>query len=151
MQVFIMRHGAAMLNMTSDALRTLTIHGKNETYLIATYLNAKIVDIERVLISPYLRAKETLGVIRTVITLPKEERLSELTPNGNAKYIISHLYSLARQGINYVLIISHLPLIKNLVNYLCPEEYSAIFVTSSLTKIYVSATGYSKWEGQVNP
>ncbi len=151
MQVFIMRHGEAIIDMTSDSLRTLTMNGNHESRYIATWLNTNIVDIERVLISPYLRTKKTLEVIRQFLTLPQEEILIELNPKGNVHCIIDYLYILAIQEIHCVLIISHLPLIKKLVTSLCPEAYSAMFVTASLTNICLSTNGHSQWKWQISP
>lgn len=87
MQVFIMRHGEAVLDAASDAVRPLTLCGRDESRLMAAWLNTKSVDIERVLVSPYLRAKQTLAMVREAMTLPEEEVLPELTPSGNTKQI----------------------------------------------------------------
>lgn len=66
---------------------------------MAAWLNTKSVDIERVLVSPYLRAEQTLATVREALTLPEgEEVLPELTPGGNAEQVGSYLQALAMQG-----------------------------------------------------
>jgi phosphohistidine phosphatase len=63
MQVFIMRHGDAALDAASDSVRPLTLCGCDESRQMATWLEGQKVDIERVLVSPFLRAEQTLGVV----------------------------------------------------------------------------------------
>ncbi|SQC91037.1 Phosphohistidine phosphatase sixA [Cedecea neteri] len=64
MQVFIMRHGDAALDAASDSVRPLTQCGCDESRLMATWLTGQVASIERVLVSPYLRAEQTLDVVR---------------------------------------------------------------------------------------
>lgn len=95
-----MRHGEAALEAASDAVRPLTLCGRDESRQMAAWLNTKSVDIERVLVSPYLRAEQTLATVREALTLPEgEEVLPELTPGGNAEQVGSYLQALAMQGV----------------------------------------------------
>ncbi|MBF1996449.1 phosphohistidine phosphatase SixA [Serratia symbiotica] len=151
MQVFIMRHGEAVLDAASDALRPLTLCGRDESRLMAAWLNTKSVDIERVLVSPYLRAKQTLAMVREAMTLPEEEVLPELTPSGNTKHVGGYLQALAMQGVKCVLIVSHLPLVGYLVAELCPGESPPMFVTSSIANVELAGNGHGKFEWQVSP
>jgi phosphohistidine phosphatase len=107
MQVLIMRHGEAALDAASDSVRPLTVCGRDESRQMAAWLNTKSVDIERVLVSPYLRAEQTLATVREALTLPaSEEVLPELTPGGDASLVGSYLQALAQQGVHAVLIVS---------------------------------------------
>ncbi|KFD13968.1 phosphohistidine phosphatase [Serratia marcescens subsp. marcescens ATCC 13880] len=120
---------------------------------MAAWLNTKSVDIERVLVSPYLRAEQTLATVREALTLPEgEEVLPELTPGGNAEQVGSYLQALAMQGVNSVLIVSHLPLVGYLVAELCPGECPPMFATSAIANVDLPADGsYGKFEWQVSP
>ncbi|VAX76702.1 Phosphohistidine phosphatase SixA [Serratia symbiotica] len=151
MQVFIMRHGEAVLNAASDAVRPLTLGGRHESRLMATWLNTKSLRIERVLISPYLRVTQTLAMLQESMAVPEAEVLPDLTPNGNTKHISNHLQALAMQGVACLLIISHLPLIGGLVAELCPGERPPIFVTSSIANIKLTSTGHGKVKWQASP
>lgn len=117
------------------------------------WLNTKSVDIERVLVSPYLRAEQTLATVREALTLPEgEEVLPELTPGGNAEQVGSYLQALAMQGVSSVLIVSHLPLVGYLVAELCPGECPPMFATSAIANVDLPADGsYGKFEWQVSP
>ena len=148
-----MRHGEAALEAASDAVRPLTLCGREESSQMAAWLNTKSVDIERVLVSPYLRAEQTLATVREALTLPEgEEVLPELTPGGNAEQVGSYLQALAMQGVSSVLIVSHLPLVGYLVAELCPGECPPMFATSAIANVDLPADGsYGKFEWQVSP
>lgn len=148
-----MRHGEAALEAASDAVRPLTLCGRDESRQMAAWLNTKSVDVERVLVSPYLRAEQTLATVREALTLPEgEEVLPELTPGGNAEQVGSYLQALAMQGVSSVLIVSHLPLVGYLVAELCPGECPPMFATSAIANVDLPADGsYGKFEWQVSP
>ena len=151
MQVLIMRHGEAALEAASDAVRPY-LCGRDESRQMAAWLNTKSVDIERVLVSPYLRAEQTLATVREALTLPEGEVLPELTPGGNAEQVGSYLQALAMQGVSSVLIVSHLPLVGYLVAELCPGECPPMFATSAIANVDLPADGsYGKFEWQVSP
>ncbi|CAI2148292.1 Phosphohistidine phosphatase sixA [Serratia fonticola] len=120
---------------------------------MAAWLNTKSVDIERVLVSPYLRAEQTLETVREALTLPEgEEVLPELTPGGDAGLVSCYLQALAKEGIGAVLVVSHLPLVGYLVAELCPGECPPMFATSAIANVDLSEDGsVGKFEWQVSP
>lgn len=148
-----MRHGDAALDAASDSVRPLTHCGCDETRQMASWLNGQSVDIERVLVSPYLRARQTLSKVREVLTLPDEEDvLPELTPGGDPGLVASYLQALACEGVMSVLVISHLPLVGYLVAELCPPEAPPMFATSAIARIEFDADSFvGKLEWQVSP
>lgn len=153
MQVFIMRHGDAALDAASDSVRPLTHCGCDETRQMAIWLNGQSVDIERVLVSPYLRAQQTLTQVREVLPLTDgEDVLPELTPGGDPALVACYLQVLANEGVKSALVISHLPLVGYLVAELCPQEAPPMFATSAIACIDFdaeNATGKLEW--QVSP
>lgn len=153
MQVLIMRHGEAALDAASDSVRPLTACGRDESRQMAAWLNTKSVDIDRVLVSPYLRAVQTLETVREVLPLPEgEEVLPELTPGGDVGLVSCYLQALANEGVGAVLIVSHLPLVGYLVAELCPAECPPMFATSAIANVELAADGVSgTFEWQVSP
>ncbi|WP_130830909.1 phosphohistidine phosphatase SixA [[Erwinia] mediterraneensis] len=153
MQVFIMRHGDAALEAASDSVRPLTHCGCNESRQMASWLNSQTLDIERVLVSPYLRAEQTLSTVREALNLPEgHEVLPELTPGGDPALVACYLQTLARAGVKSVLVISHLPLVGYLVAELCPQEAPPMFATSAIACINFDADSCEgKLEWQVSP
>ncbi|PNS10392.1 phosphohistidine phosphatase SixA [Mixta theicola] len=153
MQVFIMRHGDAALEAASDSVRPLTHCGCDESRQMASWLNSQTLDIERVLVSPYLRAEQTLATVREALRLPQEQEvLPELTPGGDPALVACYLQTLAKEGVKSVLVISHLPLVGYLVSELCPQEPPPMFATSAIACIDFDADdgeGALKW--QISP
>ncbi|MDC9582553.1 phosphohistidine phosphatase SixA [Xenorhabdus sp. PR6a] len=133
MYVFIMRHGDAALDAVSDAARELTPRGCQESQKMAGWLSQQPSGIDCVLVSPYIRAEQTLKVVRENVALPdNEEILAELTPSGDAALVASYLHVLLTQGHQSVLVVSHLPLVGYLVSELCPGQTPPMFATSSI-------------------
>ncbi|MEQ9888206.1 phosphohistidine phosphatase SixA [Pectobacterium zantedeschiae] len=153
MQVLIMRHGDAVLDAASDAIRPLSDGGREESLQMACWLNEQNIDIERVLVSPYLRAQQTLDVVKKSLPLPEEaDCLNELTPGGDAQLVSYYLQTLAREGVSAVLVVSHLPLVGYLVAELCQNETAPMFATSAIACVKVdieSGNGILHW--QVSP
>lgn len=120
---------------------------------MAAWLNSQSVDIERVLVSPYLRAQQTLETVREALTLPEgAEILPELTPGGDAGLVSCYLQVLAKEGVGAVLVVSHLPLVGYLVAELCPGECPPMFATSAIANVALVADGSSgTFEWQVSP
>lgn len=90
---------------------------------MATWLKGQKVDIERVLVSPYLRAEQTLDIVGECMNLPKHvDVMPELTPCGDVGMVSAYLQALANEGVATALVVSHLPLVGYLVSELCPGE-----------------------------
>ncbi|CAH6659743.1 phosphohistidine phosphatase SixA [Pseudocitrobacter vendiensis] len=152
MQVFIMRHGDAALEAASDSVRPLTGCGCDESRQMATWLKGQKVDIERVLVSPFLRAEQTLDVVGECMYLPEDvEVLPELTPCGDIGLVGAYLQALANEGIASVLVISHLPLVGYLVSELCPGETPPMFTTSAIACVTLEADGLGVFNWQMSP
>ena len=108
---FIMRHGDAALDAASDSARPLTTNGCDESRLMANWLKGQNVEIERVLVSPFLRAEQTLEEVGDCLNLPSSaEVLPELTPCGDVGLVSAYLQALTNEGVASVLVISPLTL-----------------------------------------
>ncbi|MFP1908020.1 phosphohistidine phosphatase SixA [Lonsdalea quercina] len=152
MQVLIMRHGDAIPDAASDALRPLSARGCDESRQMAAWLSAQGIDIDRVLVSPFLRAQQTLQAVRDAWQLPVEDEcLPELTPGGSAEQVRDYLEVLASQGVGAVLVISHLPLVGYLVAALCPQETAPMFATSAVADVQFDPFGAGVCQWQVSP
>ncbi|RDK89420.1 phosphohistidine phosphatase SixA [Enterobacillus tribolii] len=148
-----MRHGEAAIAAASDAARPLTVRGHDESVQMATWLRAQSYAIDRVLVSPYLRAQQTLSAVHEVLTLPETAvTLPELTPGGDAGMVAGYLEMLAREGAETVLVVSHLPLVGYLVSALCPQETPPMFATSAIAEVTLDNEGENgALEWQVSP
>lgn len=136
MKIFIMRHGEAEFNAKTDAQRFLSLFGREQARRMAYWLNKKSINFDQVLVSPYLRAQQTLEVLREILVLPKNQKMmSELTPGGDPEWISHYLKTLAKKGYSSVLLISHLPLVDYLVSEFCPKQSPPVFHTAAMTHL----------------
>ncbi|MBD4640617.1 phosphohistidine phosphatase SixA, partial [Xanthomonas citri pv. citri] len=91
--------GDAALDAASDSVRPLTVCGCDESRQMATWLKGQKVDIERVLVSPFLRAEQTLDVVGECMNLPSSvDVLPELTPCGDVGLVSAYLQALCNEG-----------------------------------------------------
>lgn len=147
-----MRHGDAALDAASDSVRPLTSCGCDESRLMANWLKGQKVDIERVLVSPFLRAEQTLDVVGECMNLPGNvDVLPELTPCGDVGMVSAWLQTLANEGVASVLVISHLPLVGYLVSELCPGETPPMFTTSAIASVTLDESGKGIFNWQMSP
>ena len=95
MKILIMRHGEATMHASSDKLRQLTETGVDQAGTMALWLSGQDITVDHVLVSPYLRAQQTLAAVGEIINLPHaQETLSALAPNGDTLQVLHHLIEL---------------------------------------------------------
>ncbi len=110
------------------------------------------MDIERVLVSPYLRAEQTLDIVGECMNLPKHvDVMPELTPCGDVGMVSAYLQALANEGVATALVVSHLPLVGYLVSELCPGETPPMFTTSAIACVTLDADGKVSSSGRKAP
>ena len=119
---------------------------------MANWLKGQKVDIERVLVSPFLRAEQTLDVVGGCMNLPRDvDILPELTPCGDVGLVSAYLQALANEGVATALVISHLPLVGYLVSELCPGETPPMFTTSAIASVTLDESGKGVFNWQMSP
>ena len=124
MKVFIMRHGEAEVVASSDETRRLTDYGRKQSISqgqwLKTHLNSTALSVQKVIVSPYIRAQETFELVNAALDniLNDVETWSGITPYGNATLVADYLSVLQEQGIESVLLVSHLPLVGSIVSEL---------------------------------
>jgi len=143
MQIYVMRHGQAELIAPSDSERPLSSVGQAESKQMAAFLAEKNVSCDAVLVSPYLRAEQTLEAVKPLIVNGKADIKvsSYLTPSGNINKIANEIHALQVMGMESLLIVSHLPFVGYLVGELVPEAGTPAFSTSSVAHIEIDKHG----------
>lgn len=146
MQIYIMRHGQAEMMAYSDAERNLTDIGRQESELMAKYLVKQNVSIDAVLLSPYIRAQQTWESVNPFFEgVSNIQTLACLTPGGSARKALDELLALQAQGIESVLIVSHLPLVGYIVGELAPAAGVPAFSPSAVGHISLNnEDGFAK-------
>lgn len=149
-----MRHGDAIHYAASDHLRPLSQLGTTDVCAMAAWLNTQSLAIDTLLVSPYLRARQTLTLLQETLSLaPEPTELIDLVPDGNVDAVHHHLQALAVSSRQSILIVSHLPLVGELVALLCPHQRASGFTTAAIAYIDYDSQqqcGQLKWQMRPN-
>jgi len=113
MKLWVLRHGEAVPHGSKvDPERELTEHGRKEVLSSAAHLIGK--PLTAIYASPYLRAQQTAQIVREALGFEPEILTVEwLTPESDLDYVAKQLDKLSN-----VLLVSHNPLVGNLLSYL---------------------------------
>ncbi|MBK5513352.1 phosphohistidine phosphatase SixA [Pseudomonas sp. TH15] len=113
MKLWVLRHGEAEpYGSRPDSERALTAHGREEALRSAAELIGQ--PISAIYASPYLRAQQTAQLVREALGFEPEIRTVEwLTPDNRPQAVAEQLVS-----VDYALLVSHNPLVGNLLSYL---------------------------------
>ncbi|MFZ3281785.1 phosphohistidine phosphatase SixA [Pseudomonas sp.] len=113
MKLWVLRHGEAVpYGACPDSERELTDHGRQEALSSAAHLIGQ--PLTAIYASPYLRAQQTAQIVREALGFEPEIRTVEwLTPEVDPDKVTDQLVS-----VSNVLLVSHNPLVGNLLSYL---------------------------------
>lgn len=153
MKIWIMRHGEAGFNALTDSQRKLTEAGKKMAYQQGIYLGKQLNNeqnyLDKIIVSPYLRTQETWGEVEKGIQAVGFnqsfanviETWDGITPGGSPEQVSDYLTFLESEGAKHVLLISHLPLVFDLVQHLTQYQQSVHFYPAVLAEI--------EWNGMI--
>lgn len=114
MKLWVLRHGEAEPRARTDAERKLTPHGREQVLRSAGLLLGTPLQV--ILASPYVRAQQTAGLVHEALGFNQSvQTVAWLTPDSNPQEVIAELDKL---GLEQVLLVSHQPLVGNLVGLL---------------------------------
>jgi phosphohistidine phosphatase len=112
LELCFFRHGIAVdkddPSVTSDAERPLTDEGARKTREAAEGLKRLDAGFDKILTSPWLRAKQTAAILADVLTLPAPEELAELAGDRAPAELIA---ALAHHHGRRTLLVGHEPLL----------------------------------------
>lgn len=147
MNIYIMRHGEASFHARSDMERELTTQGKQQIRRAATWLKQHAISFDYGLVSPYIRAQQTLAAIQDIVPIFCVETTPELRPNGSVTLISDYLSTLYNnKKIQSILLVSHLPFIGDLINHLCPAILPPPFSTAAIALVTLSNAGAGNYQ-----
>jgi len=141
MQLYIMRHGQASPIANSDAERQLTKQGQFEAEIMGKWLKSMQVNLDHVLVSPFIRAQQTAATVRATLNWTGPSTNCDfITPSGNAGQVHDYLdgmlaSSRGENAIEELLMVSHMPLVSYLVEDLTFDRKSPIFQTAAIAQI----------------
>ncbi|KII37956.1 MULTISPECIES: phosphohistidine phosphatase SixA [Pseudomonas] len=114
MKLWVLRHGEAVPHGSRphDSERELTEHGRKEVLSSAAKLIGQ--PLTAIYASPYLRAQQTAQLVREALGFEPEIRTVEwLTPDTDPDKVAEQMVA-----VSDVLLVSHNPLVGNLLSYL---------------------------------
>jgi phosphohistidine phosphatase len=114
MKLWVLRHGEAVPHGSRhhDSERELTDHGRQEVLRSAALLMGQ--PLTAIYASPYLRAQQTAQLVRDTLGFEPEIRTVEwLTPDTEPDKVAEQMVA-----VSDVLLVSHNPLVGNLLSYL---------------------------------
>ncbi|MCE0494569.1 phosphohistidine phosphatase SixA [Vibrio salinus] len=136
MKIFIMRHGEASHMASSDAERHLTMRGRLESLSVVKDVFDHKLTVDKVLVSPYIRAGETWEEISSHISCSNVEKCEDVTPYGQADKVYDYVMALIEtENLESVFIVSHLPLVGYMASEFITDMAPPMFPTSGLVCI----------------
>lgn len=124
MTIFILRHGQAEAQITTDEARQLTGKGRNDT---ARVVQARVADmpLAQIWASPLVRAQQTAEIAASYFPRLRIQTTDLLIPEANPQVLMTWLDELNPRFIGAdqsILLVSHQPLVGVLVNQLCGKS-----------------------------
>ena len=117
MSLLLMRHGEAENRAYEDSERALTDYGRKEVSMTAARLGAERMSVDSIVVSPFLRARQTADIVVTALSLGRPLVSESLTPDSNptvATTALSEMFA----DVSVGLAVFHQPLISRLILYL---------------------------------
>ena len=109
--LLIMRHGDAEPSAVSDEVRRLSARGRSEVQEVGRALVAHL-GIDKIVASPLVRAQETASLVAACYSHEiQRDTCVGLSPNGIPDQLIAEF----DEGVGSVLLVTHMPLIAELV------------------------------------
>ena len=137
MTIYILRHGQAEAQITTDEARQLTDKGRIDASRVVQARVADMAHLAQIWASPLVRAQQTAALAAEYFPGKSIQTTELLVPEANPQALMDWLDEInAQQPGQSVLLVSHQPLVGALVNMLCgkPDEYYPMG-TSSLAAI----------------
>jgi phosphohistidine phosphatase len=120
MQIFVLRHGQAELQKTTDAARNLTQQGRDDVASNVAQHFSLLKNVSEIWVSPLVRAQQTAAIAHEIflqhgINL-NVRTLDVLVPEASPSMLID---TLQKSSGAAPLLVSHLPLLGDFLVLLC--------------------------------
>ncbi|OZY85078.1 phosphohistidine phosphatase SixA [Cellvibrio mixtus] len=136
MIIYVLRHGQAEAQISSDDARRLTPTGIIETEAVLASRVSLLAGVAEIWASPLVRAQQTAQLARQYLPGIPLQTTALLVPESEPEQLIDWLYQREAEGVESILLVSHQPLVGRLLALLCgkPEGFYPMG-TSSLAAI----------------
>ena len=140
MNIYILRHGQAEMQQTTDAARRLTEKGRADTHSVLQKTIARVANLKQLWASPLVRAQQTALIAQEYFPSLVVKTTELLIPEASSLALYGWLNQLQEDESSEasVLLVSHQPLVGRVINQLCgvASDYYPMS-TSSLAALKV--------------
>lgn len=155
MVIYLLRHGDAPFDAVSGK-RSLSARGERETRQIIDANDSFLSQLQLIICSPTLRARQTLAVLTNTLNyrgqlIFEDVLCSESSVKAVEQYIEK---TVEHRGLDQVLLLSHQPLIGHLLEYLTDRDGLAWSMgTSALARLEMMtfSQGCGKLQALIHP
>lgn len=156
MRIFVLRHGHAEPQRTTDEARNLTALGRSQVELNLRNSLDDLVGIDTIWASPLVRAQQTAAIAHNLLkqnsNVPPVQTKELIVPEADIYAAFDALQKLQRRA---VLLVSHQPFVGHFLDVLCGRENGFHSMnTSSLAAIdcdlVAAGLGQLLWLRHVN-
>ena len=137
MKLYVLRHGAAEPRAASDAERRLTGRGAAEVRAVAVAAAARLGALQAVVSSPYQRARQTAAELMRSLGFAGELVIEPGLAPGGEPHGTGALVE--RCGADELLLVSHQPLVGELLRWLCDDDALEPMGTAHLAALELTA------------
>ncbi len=121
MDLYIVRHAIAVEEGTpayeDDSQRPLTDTGRKKMKKIVKGLRQLDIKFDRILTSPYMRARDTAEILASGFKMKKEIAFSDnLIPPGNFDKLIDEIVE--KYAVNSLALVEHEPMLSRFISFL---------------------------------
>ena len=138
MKIFILRHGQAESQITTDEARKLTGKGRLDTTKVMRGRLADLQSLTQIWASPLVRAQQTAEIAAGFFSHLEIQTTDLLVPEADPLALMNWLDGVCTKNDpdQSILLVSHQPLVGRVLNALCgkPEDYYSMG-TSSIAAI----------------
>lgn len=156
MQIFVLRHGQAETQLTTDEMRNLTEKGRRD---VADNINQslpELLGVKEIWSSPLIRAKQTADIARDILCAYKIsvpiKTIDIISPESNPADLLDVLQS---NTIESILIASHQPFLGEFLDIFCGSPQGAHPMNTAslaLLEYEIAAAGFARlrWLRHIN-
>lgn len=131
--LWIMRHGLAESEFDSDFNRALSAIGRREAESVANQMMLSQNLPTEMLVSPFRRTQETAQVVHKILAIDKPFETEEMLVHfADHRVLGDYLLSSDKSSL---IIVSHMPIVAKLCQYLCPSSNIFGFQTAQVVRL----------------
>lgn len=120
MKIFVLRHGQAEAQQTTDDARNLTSKGRADVAASVQQSLTELIQLEEIWASPLVRAQQTAHIVRDILLAQGVhvaiKTTDLITPESNPAGLFDELQA---SKLNSILLASHMPFVGDFLDAFC--------------------------------